>query len=269
MPRQELNNYQTPEFTFGQPQYPPKLKTPAEWFSYKYPEQTKTYNCPFLELRQPLVNGFDAVTPLDINLDFFAGILRGDSKLGHSVVYYEPEMQWYFKDSDGIYKTTSPEKLQNYIRALLLKCAQEMPQDVQLFNLFSKFRSDAITKLIIQRAKSILAADESFFSATSPNQRKEGPELPERLGRVFIESMLEKRPGSILTVTQAYTMFCNLSQQRNLNPINRADFKEMMKDMMRQAFGVGLRTDLPNDQNKRQQGWKDIGFSTSEVLGQN
>ena len=109
---------------------------------------------------------------------------------------------------------------------------QEMPQDVQLFNLFSKFRSDAITKLIIQRAKSILAADESFFSATSPNQRKEGPELPERLGRVFIESMLEKRPGSILTVTQAYTMFCNLSQQRNLNPINRADFKEMMKDMM-------------------------------------
>jgi len=63
-----------------------------------------------------------------------------------------------------------------------LKCAQEMPQNVTLLNWFSKFRSDATTKQIILRAKSILAADESFFSATSPNQRKEGPELPERLG---------------------------------------------------------------------------------------
>lgn len=264
IPRLELNSYQAPPFVYGEPQYAPTLRTPAEWFSYRYPEETRIYSCPFIEHRQPLVNGFEAVTPLDINYDFFAGILKGDSKLGHSVVYYEPELQFYFKDSDSIYKTTSPEKLQNHLRALLLKCAQEMPQNVTLLNLFSKFRSDPCTKLIIQRAKSILAADESFFSPTSPNQRKVGPELPERLARVFTEQMLEKRPGSILTVTQAYTIFSHLSLQKNLKPIKRAPFRQMMVDLMKNTFDLSIRRDVKDENGLQQEGWQGIATLASD-----
>jgi hypothetical protein len=47
----------------------------------------------------------------------------------------------------------------------MVKCASEMPGNVHLLNLFHEFRSDRISKAVIQRAKSIFQADVSFFSA--------------------------------------------------------------------------------------------------------
>lgn len=259
-PSLELNNHRRSPFDFGLEQGVPDLNTPAQWFSYKYPEQTKQYGCPFLEFRMRMVDGDESLSPIDINLDFFAALLKGDPKLGHSVIYYEPELQFYFVDPvDQLYKVTSQEKLQNWIRALLLKCAQEMSRLVEPLNLYSKFRSDKVTKAIVQRAKSILAADESFFSADSPHERQVGPELPERLARTFIESMLEKREGTILTVTQAYALFSSLSVQNNLNPVKRATFKQMMIEKMKDTFGLSLRRDLVDEHGKQQEGWKNVG----------
>ena len=120
-------------------------------------------------------------------------------------------MQWYFLDSDGIYKTTSPKKLATLYRALMMKCAQEMAANVHKLNLFYEWRSDRTCKAIVQRAKAILAADQSFFSSTSPNQRIRGPELAERLIRILCETMLERREGACLTVTEAYSVFCQLA----------------------------------------------------------
>jgi hypothetical protein len=212
------------------------------------------------------LSGFDSVTPVDLNLDFFAGILSGEKKLGHCVVYYETEMQFYFLDPvDQLYKITSPEKLQHLIRALLMKCAQEMPREIQLLNLFHEFRSEKFTRQILQRAKSILAADESFFSPESKNQRKAGPEIPERLARVFVESMLEKREGSILTVTQAYALFSHLSLENHLNPIKRATFRQMMSELMKGTFGLSLRRDVKDERGKNQEGWKGIGTLAAEA----
>ena len=72
-----------------QPQAP---KTPSEWFALKFPEAARKYGCPFLEMRQASCDGFVSIVPVSINSDFFAGMLGGDSSLGHSVVYFEPEM---------------------------------------------------------------------------------------------------------------------------------------------------------------------------------
>jgi hypothetical protein len=178
-------------------------------------------------------------------------------------------MQFYYHDpTDQLYKVTTAEKLQNYLRALILKCAEEMPKDVNVVSLFSTFRSDKVQKQIIQRAESILAADESFFCATSPHKRKQGPELPERLARVFIESMLEKREGSILTVTQAYALFSNLSSQNQLQPIKRTTFRQLMVDLMKDSFGICLRRDIKDEQGKAQEGWKGVGKNYTEPKSQ-
>src|ERR1700740_1637606 len=67
-------------------------KTPSEWFIHKFPDQVKTFGSPFLEMRESRGHGFERITPLSANLDFFAGILGGDKSLGHSVIYFEPEM---------------------------------------------------------------------------------------------------------------------------------------------------------------------------------
>jgi hypothetical protein len=82
--------------------------------------------------------------------------------------------------------------------------------------------------------------------------------LHERLARVFVESMLEKRDGANLTVTQAYNLFLKLAQQRSLGPIPRIMFKEMMRDLINEKYGVCVRRDILNENLKQQEGWKGV-----------
>lgn len=153
----------------------------------------------------------------------------------------------------------------NLYRALLMKCAQEMPANVHKLNLFVEFRSDKNSKAVVNRAKSILAADSSFFSATSKHQRIKGPELHERLIRVLVETMLEKREGACLTVTQAYDTFCRLSEQRQLGQLKRSMFRELMRNCVRESYGVALRHDVPDCLNRHQQAWKGLAIIEAEV----
>jgi hypothetical protein len=237
---------------------PQPAKTPNEWFVQRYPYAYQNHGSPFLEVVEPLDQFTVQVLPLTLNHDFFASVLGGCRDLGHHVIYFEPEMMWYFKDSDCIFKSTTPEKLMNCYRALMMKCAQEMPANVHKLNLVHEWRGDRTSKLIIQRAKSILAADHSFFSPTSPYQRIRGPELFERLVRVLCETMLERRDGACLTVTQAYQAFCKLSEQRQLGQLKRSHFKEIMRDLVRDEFGLALRRDVPDLENKQQEAWKGL-----------
>lgn len=250
------------------PPQPPQ--TPNDWFGRRFPQQADIYGSPFLELKTPIFIesfNFDQIAALSLNYDFFAAILGGEKSLKHHVVYYEPEMEFYFYDpADQLYKTTTSEKLQNQIRALLMKCAQEMPALVHKYNLVHEFRQDKHTRAIVNRAKSILAADQSFFSSTSPHQRIKGPELHERLLRVMVETMLEPCQDSILTVTQAYAMFCKLANDRQLGPLKRSMFKVTMRELISQQFGLGLRRDVPDAQNKQQEAWKGVKLLNCETL---
>src|ERR1019366_4505977 len=98
-------------------------------------------------MRESSSDGLARITPLAPNLDFFAAMLGGDIKLGHSVVYFEPEMQFYYKEPLlQLYKPTSPEKLQNLYRGLLIRCAQELNHDTSKLNLFVEFRSDKMAR---------------------------------------------------------------------------------------------------------------------------
>jgi len=147
-----------------------------------------------------------------------------------------------------------------------MKAAQSFTKDVNILNLFVEFRSDKIAKAVVQRAKSILAADSSFFSPTSPNQRIKGPELHERLMRVLCETMLERSEGACLTVTQAYHVFCRLSEQRQLGELKRSMFKEVMKDLVRDVHGLALRRDVPDLNNKQQEAWRGLKLVGVEEL---
>jgi len=104
------------------------------------------------------------------------------------VVYFEPDMQFYFKSPfEPVYRPVSPEKLQNLYRGFLIQSAQSCSNDVNILNLFHEFRSDKIARQVTNRAKSVLAADQSFFSATSPYSRERGIELHERIARRFVD----------------------------------------------------------------------------------
>jgi hypothetical protein len=81
-------------------------------------------------------------------------------------------------------------------------------------NLFNEFRSDKVAKQVTNRAKSVLAADSSFFSATSNNQRIRGIELHERIARRFVDALLTCEPGNVLLLADAYAVFCKLVKQK-------------------------------------------------------
>ena len=182
-----------------------KPTTPSEWFSKMFPVQAKTLGCPFIELAEDRSDGLKKINPLAPNLDFLAAILGGDEKMGHKVIYLEGEMQWYYLDQPrNIFKPTTAEKLGNLLRALLIRCAEELPETVHKLNLFLEFRSDKIIRAVLHRAKSILAADHTFFSVDSQHQRQKGVEVHERVARVFVEQVLERQPGEVLTLTNAY-----------------------------------------------------------------
>jgi hypothetical protein len=78
--------------------------------------------------------------------------------------------------------------------------------------------------------------------------------------------MLEPKEGSILTITQAYQIFCQMSQQRNLNTLKRSIFRELMRDLIRDRYGMALRNDVPDELNKHQQAWKGLRVVEAESV---
>ena len=234
------------------------FKCPNEYFVARYPEQFKQFGSAFLELHQPVDSFSVNILPISISLDFFASVL-GSAGPNHHVIYLESELAWYFKDRDNIYKTTSGEKLANLFRALLVKCAESMPANVNKLNLFHEWRSDKTAKSVVNRAKSILSADASFFSPTSPNQRIRGVELHERIARKFVEEMLTCESGKILLLADAYIQFLKLVRIQNLEPVKRSDFKAMVTPLIKEQFNVALRNDLIDQvELKQKAGWKGL-----------
>ena len=237
-----------------------KPTTPSEWFSCKFPVQAQIHGCPFIELAEDIADGLKKINPLSANLDFLASILGGDEKMGHKVIYLEGEMQWYYLDQpSNIFKPTTPEKLGNLLRAYLIRCAEELPDSVHKLNLFLEFRSDKTIRAVIHRAKSILSADHTFFSTNSKSARQKGPEMHERLAKVFVEQILERQPGEVLTLTNAYLVFIEFLKQKSMVPVKRSIFKGMFAPLIRDAFNLGLRNDVIDlATNHQTAGWKGL-----------
>jgi len=232
--------------------------TPNSYFQSLFPSHTAQFGSAFLQLRETEA-GKTRVNPISINLDFFASIIS-DPALGLSVVYFEPEMQFYYNSAfQPVFKPTSSEKLQSLYRGLLMKAAQSFTKDVNILNLFVEFRSDKIAKAVVQRAKSILAADSSFFSPTSPNQRIRGVEVVERVARRFVDEVLSAEPGQILKLGDAYAVFRGLLKERDLPDIKRSDFKAVVAPLITSSFNVCLRNDLAGAGVR---GWKGVAIQS-------
>jgi hypothetical protein len=258
--RLQLKKWEPDPWMFGDHTTERKPTTPSEWFSKMFPVQAHIHGCPFIELAEDRSDGLKKINPLSANLDFLAAILGGDEKMGHKIIYLEGEMQWYYLDQpSNIFKPTADEKLANLLRALLIRCAEELPDNVHKLNLFLEFRSDKTIRAVVHRAKSILAADHTFFCTDSKNARQKGLEVHERLAKVFVEQILERQPGEVLTLTNAYLVFIEFLKQKSMVPVKRSIFKGMFTPLIRDAFNLGLRNDVIDQATNHQTaGWKGL-----------
>ena len=81
------------------------------------------YGAAFLEHAYLDSDGWDRVSVVGMNDDFFAALLGGDRKLDHQVVFYVPEQQWYFYDCRfGCFVPTTEEKLMILLSQYLIHC---------------------------------------------------------------------------------------------------------------------------------------------------
>lgn len=247
-------------FTFRDVAGPPQPPaTPSEWFARRFPVETKRWGCPFLEaVVEDVQTGRKLVTTVSPNCSFLAAALS-DSQLGHSVVFYEPEQQWYFLEPrDNQFHPTSEAKLMTLISSLLVKCAEEMPVNVDKINLFVKFREEERLKAVVKQARSILAADSSFFSPTSPFKRVEGPEQHGRMARQFVGRLIKPQPGQLLSIGDCYDGFSGYCKNNGVEPVARKLFRRMIVEIIKEEFSVGFRSDLKDTEGHYLRGWKGL-----------
>src|SRR5690606_2153687 len=106
----------------AQPSIP---KSPSDWFSYHFPNQAKKYGPPMLERRFLKLDGFEAVEPIALNEDFFAGILE-HGRCGR-IIFYTPEGRWYRYDEFAEhYELAEEEHLKLALSQQFIKCIQDM-----------------------------------------------------------------------------------------------------------------------------------------------
>ena len=224
-----------------------------------FPDQVRVFGSPFLEERRTDGLGLVIMSPLSANLDCLAASLGGDERLGHRVIFFEPEQQFYFFDPrDQMFHATTPAKLMNLLRGLLIRCAEAVKGDGARFQLFHALRSDQVTKACVNRARSILAASPDFFSVNSPHQRVRGPEIHQRIAQVFVEQ-IERDPGQILTLKCAYDLFSQFLKQKSMPVLSRGEVKVMLAELIREQFDLGLRNDLISLETEKQQcGWRGL-----------
>ena len=231
----QLQTAECPSFLEGQKQRKPT--TPSEWFSSKFPQQANTYGPPILEAVYAGPDHSNRVNAVALNEDFFAAMLAGDKSLGHQLIFYLPEQQFYFLDGRTInYAPTSEQKLILLLSQYLIQCAAEMPGNVDVKDLFINLREEKNLRKIIKRAKALLAAEESFFGEKSPHKRIKGPETHTKLAKTFARECLRHTEESILTVTECFIKFNEFCEENGLDPINRHAFKPMITEIVRELY---------------------------------
>jgi hypothetical protein len=246
----------------------PEVKTPSQWFSKRWPQQAEEFGTPFLEAVY-LDNDLEKhVNPISMNEIFFASILAGDENMGHKVVFYTPDKEFYFKDprEGGIFKATTEPKLKTVLSLYLLKCAEELEDSTPKFNLFVRFRKDDELQAVINKARSLLAVDKSFFGADSPNIRTGGREEGLKVAKAFINLAVELNPQKSLTVTDSYTAFREFCVKNGLLLVERRHFQDLVGEIITEQYGLGLRNDILNASGRHQRGWRGIGMRDDELL---
>jgi hypothetical protein len=248
---------------YGPPQHPPA--TPGEWFARRYPAAVEQWGAPMLEAVVADAHGNKLVRPLELNDNFFAAILS-DQQLGHSVVFFQPEQQWFFHDPvDQLYHPTSEEKLIALLSALLARCAGEMPKNTDLIQLFCRFREEGKLKAVVKRARAIHAADSSFFNNESGNRRAGGVDNFSDLARGFVRATVKRQPDKLLSVGECYDGFAGFCKNNGVEPVARKAFKQLVVEIIKEEFALGFRTDLKNTDGRYLRGWKGLTVDADAV----
>lgn len=243
-------------------------KTPNKWFRDRFPREDLIHGPAFHEnhtVEMDFVGGMPErrIYLLDINQDFFAGLVGAHANLGHEVVFFLPEQRFYFYDPTiGGFCPTSPEKLQLLVSNLLMRCFRDMGGQVDAQPLFGHFRSTEILRPIVTKAKALLAAEKGFFDGKDGRRRLDGDKLVdvtmEDPCALFVRKAIKPDPDAHLTVTECYENYRKFCGAEGFAPVARQYFKGLIREVIEEEFGRKVRHDLTASSGRHRDGWKGI-----------
>ena len=247
---------------------PTGVDAPSSWFHLRFPYQAEVYGPSLLEESHSTAGGVTGICrPVYLNTDFFGAVLGGDHGLGQQTVYYPPEATFYFYDIRAkAFCPASEHKMQVLASNYLVKCAESCSGRVDTRPLIQEFRKPHILREITTKAKAIFQADRSFFEGPQGKARyvdgyRINPQ-DEPAHQLFIKG-IQARPGSRLTVAEAYERYAAFCRRLHVPALASAEFKKTMPQIIEATYGNRLRHDVPDPTGKHQHGW--VGLACPEA----
>ena len=250
------------------------VNDPNQWFAERWPEQAEQYGPAFLEGTWVDGDGLKRWVPAYLNDDFFSAILGENRSLGHQVVYFPAENAWYFYDFKvDAFCPTTEAKLKLLLSNFLIRCSQECGSMVDVTNLVVKFRQDDVLQGIVVKARALLEADRSFFEGKDGKRRYVDGKIidanEEPSYAQFVKKAIVREPASKLTVGDAFHRYYQFCKDNAMKPLTRPDFKELVAEVIREEFKIGLRHDVPTESGKQGHGWHGVRLNVPVSIGQN
>lgn len=234
------------------------------WFNEVFPEAVRAWGPGFVEGRYEDAEGYTRFVPVEVNEDAWACALGGRADLAQQVVYVSAEASWWFLDYRmEAFCECSEERLKLLLSNYLVRCSQSCGPMADIEPLVTTFRKRATLNRIIDKAKTMLEADEQFFSGANGRKRIISGKIVEATAKpsyeLFVEKAVTREAASALSVSDAFHRYFNFCREHQMSPLTRAEFKSLVAEVVREQFGCGIRRDVPGKNGKQAEGW--IGLS--------
>ena len=239
---------------------PSLVTSPNDFFSQRFPNQTKLYGPMFFGSKE-FNDGRRSFVPDSINDLAFAAILGGDHHLEQQVVWYAQEETFYFHDFRvGAFCPTTEAKMALLASNWLIGCS-EGRHPISAKSVL-KLRTPKIMDGVIATAKAMLQADAQFFSGKQGHRRFvqgryiEANEEPSY--QVFVKKAIVRQPEGKLTVGNAFHRYYQFCKDNAMQPLTRSEFKDLVAEVIREQYGLGIRHDVEDERGKQNHGWLGI-----------
>jgi hypothetical protein len=247
-----------------------RICDPNSYFAERFPEAVERYGAAFMvgSWTDPFQQTH--LIPVHLNIDFFSGVLAGDSLLGHQTVFHSQEKRFYFYDPMvDAYVPTTEAKLELLLSNEIIRCSQACSRLTDIRPLVETFRKPTVLNSVIQRAKAMLQADTSFFMGKDGHRRfvdgryiKPTDELSYRL---FVKETITPDPDASVTVPAAFDRYMVFCAKNHMSALQRTEFKALVADVIREQYHLGIRHDIDNGRGQTTHGWR--GLSLVQPIG--
>jgi hypothetical protein len=136
-----------------------------------------------------------------------------------------------------------------------------------------KLRTPGTIKNVITTAKAMLQADGQFFLGKSGHRRFvegryiEATEEPSY--QQFVNRAIVREPEAKLTVGDAFHRYYQFCKSNAMTPLTRSEFKNLVAEVIREQYGLGIRHDVPDERGKQGHGWMGLRLDGTSTFGMN